>query len=240
MNKFILSSLLLIAPLFALPEEEPPFSSLYFGSHVPTPIIHQNNAYAWSGIYPNGTYSPDRAFFHANGTLMWGGIIHERCTFTCDKAYFNYDNGQKAWGGIYQGKQNWSSEEAKFFHPNGQLVWGGLDQNRQYWMSHNAKFYHANGQLAWDGVFGSKVYYENGQVAWDGDPKSQIFDQNGRFVSIADYVNICLGFNNWLYISSERKFELILDLGPGYLLRVKNNTVLLDSYGTIFDITNDF
>lgn len=239
MRKFIALALGVITfSLFSAPDiQQPP---LYFGSHVPAPILHQNGMYAWSGIYPNGTYSPDRAFFHNNETLMWGGIIHERCTFMSDKAYFNYSNGQKAWGGLYQYKQNWSVEDAKFFHPNGQLVWGGLDQNRQYWISNNGKFYHANGQLAWDGVYGSKVYYEDGQVAWAGRSKSQIFDEQGKFISIADYVHIALGYNNWLYISSDNRFELTLSLGTGYKLKVKNNTVLLEVYGAIFDITNDF
>jgi hypothetical protein len=240
MNKFSAAclSLIMATTLCAFDEIQPP--PLYFGSNVPMPIIHSNGSYAWSGVYPKESYAPERAFFHDNRSLMWGGLIQERLSFTSDKAYFNYVNGQKAWGGLYQSRLRWTSDDAKFYHSNGQMAWGGLDQNVQYWMTSNGKFFHANGELAWDGVFGSKVFYDTGKVAWNGKPKSHVFDKDGKFVSVADYVSICLGYNNWLYVSSDRRFELILDLGPGYKLRVKNNTVLLDVYGTMFDITNDF
>jgi|GEM_PF-5241130 len=213
---------------------------IFFGSYVQTPIVHKNGVDAWSGIFPKGNFSRETAFFHENGTIAWGGLIQHRQTFTSDKAFFNYDNTQKAWGGLFQEKQLWVSENGKFYHPNGQVAWGGLDQNKLSWIQEAGKFYHSNGTLAWDGYFGSKVYYANGEIAWNGEERSYVYDESGKFVSTADYIHLHLGCDNWLYISSKRQFELILNLGPGVRLRVTDKRALFDVCQTSFDVAHDF
>jgi hypothetical protein len=239
-SQSILALLAATCPLLSV-EPDPQLSKLYDGSTLPTPILHTNNTYAWSGIYPNGIYSSERAFFHENGTLAWGGLSQERQRWSSsDKAFFYYDNGQKAWGGLHQSRQRWFSEDGKFYHSNGQLAWGGLDQQEQWWTSDSGKIYHANGTVAWSGVMGSPVYYDNGQMAWKGTSKSAVYDDTGKFISLADYAQVQLGGGSWLYVFSDRQFELILNLGVGYNLRIKNHGVWMNLYGAIYDITNDF
>jgi len=245
MNKIARTLLILLplvasAPIYSA-EADPRLASIYYGSMTPTPILHSNGNYAWSGIYPNGVYSSERAFFHDNGQLAWGGLSQERQSWSCtDKAFFYYDNGQKAWGGLHQSRQRWLSENGKFFHANGQLAWGGLDQQQQYWTSDSGKFYHENGTVAWSGVSGTPVYYNNGQVAWKGTPGSAIYDETGKFTCVADFVQIQLGSGSWLNVFADRQPELILNLGVGYNLRIKNHGVWMELYGASYDVTNDF
>jgi hypothetical protein len=240
MRLFLVLSVLMGMSLFADDDPQPKITAIFFGQYPSTPLIHRNGVYAWSGLAPDGTFSPQRAFFHENGVLAWGGLVQGRLTFTSDKAFFNYDNNQKAWGGLYQKKQQWCGENGKFFHRGGQLAWGGLDQQWQCFMSENGKFYHANGEVAWDGVYGSKIYYDNGQVAWEGKPQSAVYDEQGKFIANADFIDIHLGDGNRLYVLSGRHFELKLYLGPGYILKAKNHDVALEVCGVVFDITNDF
>lgn len=239
-RRLLLIALLISTPVFSVSRPSGDsliYPDIYIGLFEQSEIWHANGTIAWSGIFSDGIYSPATAFFHYNGILAWGGLSQTKSTWITDKAFFFYDNGQVAWGGLSQTKQSWTSEHGKFFHRNGELAWGGLDQNQQSWTSDNAKFYHSNGQLAWSGRHNSKVYYSNGRVAWEGQARSTAYDIYGKRMAIADYVYVHLGDNNWLFVSSrkEGEFVMLLNLGPGYELKVKPDNVVLELYGQIFD-----
>lgn len=213
-------------------------------------VYHQNGSLAWHGYFFKECYLScySCSIYHKNGEKAWKGASYKEALFTVDASSIFHDNGMIAWRGALYGDCNLNDHDCSVFYKNGQLAWKGATPRQCYYKYETSTILHSNGKIAWRGAFEFEtssalacgVFHDNGNIAWSGRQGAPIYDRYGRIISAgAEAINMPLGENSWLYVSSNGMSQLHISIGEESFLTFSNqeeNPRLLIHLGTGYNL----
>jgi len=219
----------------------------WFGmDNVDPRVFHHNGELAWRGHFNNEcafTYSCC-SIYHNNGETMWKGASYKDAIFSNGPCSIYHSNGALAWKGALSKDCTYTYGASTVYFRNGAVAWKGISSKGTFYADDSCSIFHSNGTPAWRGLFAfetysqnkSAVFHDNGNLAWGGKYGDPIFDRHGFIITAtAEAINMPIGENSWLYLTSNGVSNLHVSLGDESFLTFSNqdqNPRLLVHLGT--------